>query len=301
MKRKKILITGAAGMLGSSLVPILRERGHKIYATDIDLSNRKAKLLDVREIKQVERWIQKVRPDLVMHLAAETDLEKCEADPGHAYLTNTIGVQNVALFCQLEDIPLVYISTAGVFDGEKKGFYSEFDVPNPINIYGKSKLAGEKIVEDLLTKYYIVRAGWMMGGGKKDKKFVAKIMRQINDGAKKIHVVTDKLGTPTYTIDFSKCISKLILTGYYGLYHMVCSGDGTRYDVAKEILKILGRTDIKLIPVTSKFFSKTYPVPRPRSEMMENLMLELRGMNTMRSWKEALKEYLELNFKKKKR
>jgi len=296
----KILVTGAAGMLGSTLVPILRKKGHRVYPTDIDLSDKGMKLLDVREIKQVENWVKKVSPNLIMHLAAETDLEKCEDDPNHAYLTNTVGVQNVALLCEHKKIPLVYIGTAGVFDGKKKGFYNEFDVPNPINIYGKSKLAGERIIEKLLTKYYIVRAGWMMGGGKKDKKFVAKIMKQINEGAKKIHAVTDKLGTPTYTVDFSKCISRLILTEYYGLYHIVCSGEGTRYDVAKEILKILDRKDIKLIPVTSRFFSKTYPAPRPRSEMMENLMLELRGMNTMRSWKEGLKEYLELNFKKKK-
>lgn len=288
----KILVTGAAGMLGTTLTSILREEGHKIYATDIDLSDKKIELLDVREIKQVEKWVKKVSPDLIIHLAAETDLEKCEADPYHAYLTNTIGAQNVALLCGQKNKPLVYVSTAGVFDGQKKGLYNEFDTPNPINIYGKSKLAGEKVIERILSRYYIVRAGWMVGGGKKDKKFVAKIIKQINSGAKTIHAVIDKFGTPTYTVDFSKCLSQLILTEYYGLYHMVCSGEGTRYDVAKEILKILGKSDIKLIPVKSEFFSKDYPVPRPKSEMMENMMLDLRDMNTMRSWKEGLKEYL---------
>lgn len=292
-----VLVTGAAGMVGSTMCPILEKEGHKVYVTDIDTSDRKVKLLDVRDINQVKNQVQKIQPDLVIHLAAETDLEKCELEPEQAYLTNTIGTQNVALVCQSKSIPVAYVSTAGVFDGGKKGFYDEFDTPNPINVYGKSKLEGEKIVERLLSRYYIVRAGWMFGGGRKDKKFVAKIIKQIDDGAKKIYAVTDKLGTPTYTVDFSRCISKLILTGYYGLYHMVCSSEGTRHDVAKKILVILGRSDIQLMSVTSEVFSKTYPVQRPKSEMMRNLMLELRGMNTMRSWEEALYEYMDINFK----
>ena len=100
----KILVTGVAGMLGSSLTPMLQEEGHKVYATDIDLSDKKMKLLDVREIKQVEKWVKKISPNLIMHLAAETDLEECEDNPDHAYLTNTVGVQNVALLCGLSKI-----------------------------------------------------------------------------------------------------------------------------------------------------------------------------------------------------
>lgn len=293
----KILVTGAAGMLGSSMTPILEKERHEVYQTDINTGDKGIDFLDVRDTEEVFEYISHVKPDLLIHLAAETDVDKCEIEVDHAYMTNTVGTQNVVLACQMNNIVMVYVSTAGVFDGEKKEPYIEFDSPNPINVYGKSKLEGEKIVEKLLNKYFIFRAGWMIGGGKKDKKFVAKIVKQINEGAKELHVVADKWGTPTYAPDFSRVLAKLIKTNYYGLYHLACKGTGARCDVAKKILEFLGRTDIKLIPVTSDYFSEAYPTPRPRSEMMRNFMLDLRGMNAMRSWEEALKEYLEENFK----
>lgn len=293
----KILVTGAAGMLGSSLVPTLRGQGHKVYPTDIETSDEGMEFLDVRDREEVFKSVRSLRPDLIMHLAAETNVDRCEIETDHAFKTNTIGTQNVALACQRNNAIMVYISSAGVFDGQKKQPYIEYDEPNPINVYGRTKLEGEKIVEELLDKYFIVRAGWMVGGGEKDKKFVAKIIKQINEGAKELYAVSDKLGTPTYAPDFSKVIAKIIKTNHYGLYHLACKGSGTRYDVAKKILDFLGKTDIKLIPVTSEFFSKDYPAPRPPSEMMNNFMLELQGMNTMRTWQEALKEYIELNFK----
>lgn len=294
----RILATGAAGMLGSSLVPTLREEGHEVYPTDINISDRKIEFLDVRDIDKVFEFVNHLKPDLVTHLAAETDVDKCEVEIEHAFMTNTIGTQNVALACQENNSVVVYISSAGVYDGEKEEPYTEFDEPNPINVYGRTKLEGEKIVEKLVSRHFIVRAGWMVGGGKKDKKFVAKIIKQIDEGAKELYAVTDKWGTPTYAPDFSKVLTKLIRTNQYGLYHLACKGSGTRYDVARRILEFLSRTDIKLIPVTSEFFSETYPAPRPRSEMMRNFMLDLRGMNTMRTWEEALKEYLESNFKR---
>lgn len=291
----RILVTGAAGMLGSDLCPTLRKNKHEVVPTDINIE-KGIDFLDVRDIPQVEKFVKKFEPQMIMHLAAETDLEKCELDRSHAYLINTLGTQNVALICQKYDLPMVYIGTAGIFDGKKKGLYNEFDEPNPINIYGKSKWEGEKIVEKLLRRYFIVRAGWMIGGGKKDKKFTLKIIKQLDKEAKTLHVVSDKWGTPTYTKDFSHCLSQLILTPFYGLYHMVCEGEGTRLDVAKEILKILGRKDVKVISVNSNYFAKTYFAPRPRSEMLENFMLELRGLNAMKSWQESLADYLKEHF-----
>lgn len=293
----KILVTGAAGMLGSSLVPTLRGQGYRVLPTDIETSEEGMEFLDVRDTDKVFKFVRRLRPDLIMHLAAETDVDRCEMEADHASRTNAFGTQNLALASQQSNAVMVYISSAGVFDGKKEEPYIELDEPNPINVYGKTKLEGEKIVKELLNKYFIIRAGWMIGGGKKDKKFVAKIIKQINEGAKEIYAVTDKLGTPTYAPDFSKVLSKLIRTNQYGLYHLACKGSGTRYDVAGKILEFLGRTDIELIPVTSEFFSKDYPAPRPRSEMMRNFMLDLRGMNTMRTWNEALREYIEVNFK----
>jgi dTDP-4-dehydrorhamnose reductase len=285
----KILITGSAGMLGSALSPELEKKGHVVHNTDITLLD-KNRFLDVRNYQQVRSKVEEINPDMVMHLAAETDVDKCELEPDHAFLTNTVGTQNVALVCQKKNVELVYISTIGVFYGDKHEPYTEFDDPNPINLYGKSKLEGEKIVQHLLKNYYIVRAGWMIGGGpKRDKKFVGKIIRLLGE-TNKLSAVNDKIGSPTYTLDFSRCLANLIETGYYGLYHCTNKGHCTRYDVAKKIIEILRKTDVTLEAVSSAHFP--LPAARARSEMSRNYKLELLGMDTTRDWDVALSEYV---------
>ena len=287
----KILVTGAAGMLGSALCPTLTQRGHKVFATDLAPADEGIEYLDVRSYMQIEEIAKKVKPAMVMHLAAETDVDKCELEPDHAFLTNTIGTQNVALICQKQKIVMVYISTIGVFYGDKHEPYTEFDDPNPINVYGRSKLEGEKIVQSLLRSYYIVRAGWMMGGGpKKDKKFICKIIEQMKK-TNVLKAVNDKIGSPTYTVDFSRCLTGLIETGYYGLYHCTNKGYGSRFDVAKKIVDFLGRTDVTVEPVSSAYFPLS--AARARSEMSRNHKLELLGKDTMRNWEDALKEYID--------
>jgi dTDP-4-dehydrorhamnose reductase len=291
----KILITGAAGMLGSSLCPMLRQRGHDVYATDVSSIDNGIEPLDVRNFEQVKAFVERIKPDMVMHLAAETDVDKCELEPDHAYQTNTIGTQNVALVCQKYDVEIVYISTIGVFDGENHEPYTEFDEPNPINVYGKSKLWGEKAVQNLLRRYYILRAGWMMGGGpEKDKKFVAKIIELLRKTSK-LKVVNDKFGSPTYTVDLSERLSELIETGYYGLYHCTNKGFVSRYEIAKRVVEYLGRNDVAIEPVSSAFFP--LPAPRARSEASRNYRLELLRMDNSRHWEEALKEYIEKHWR----
>jgi dTDP-4-dehydrorhamnose reductase len=288
-----VLITGCGGMLGSAVYPAFVDAGHSVLATDLvprPLPTLPMTHLDVRNYDDVKKTILKRAPQIILHLAAETDLELCETDRDHAYLTNAVGTQNVALVADLCDIPLVYISTAGVFDGTKEGPYDEFDRPNPINAYGGSKYEGERFVERL-RRHYIVRAGWMIGGYERDHKFVAKVLDQLASGATTLHAVTDKLGTPTYTKDFANNLLALIETPLYGLYHMTCEGGGTRYDVATEIVAALGRNDVEVLPATSEMFSE-YFAPRPQSEMMRNYMLELRGLNQMRPWRDALRAYL---------
>ena len=256
----KVLITGADGMLGSALCPTLKKKGYTVIATDLAPSNEGSKKLDVRNFNDIKEMVEKVEPNMVMHLAAETDVDRCEVEPDHAFLTNTIGTQNVALVCQKRNVEMVYISTLGVFWGDKPEPYTEFDEPNPINVYGRSKLEGEKIVEILLQKFYIMRAGWMVGGGpKKDKKFIGKIIRQINE-TKTLKAVNDKIGSPTYTYDFCRCMADLIETGFYGLYHCTNKGVGSRFDVAKKIVEFMGRKDVAIEPVSSAYF----PLPAPR-------------------------------------
>lgn len=299
----KVLITGVGGMTGTHLRPIFIQEGFEVVATDILPQEPSLGYLDVRDLNQVEDWVVKEKPDLVLHMAAETDVEVCEKEPDHAYKTNLIGTQNVALICQKYDLPMAYISTIGVFDGEKAGPYLETDLPNPPNVYGISKYGGELAVKSLLKKFYIIRASWMMGGGsKKDKKFIGKIIKQIMDGSQELWAVTDKVGSPTYSVDFSKCVAAIIKSGRYGIYHSACIDSCSRYDVALEITKILGRPDIKVHAISStdpKIF-KNYPTKRPTSEVMYDLMLNTLGLNKMRSWRESLHEYINEYFKEEK-
>ena len=292
----RVLITGSGGMLGSAVYPAFVRAGHDVTATDLvprPAPGAPMGQLDVRDYAAVRTSAVDLRPDLILHLAAETDLERCETDQDHAYLTNALGTQNVALVAAELGVPLVYISTAGIFDGLKNGPYTEFDRPNPINIYGGSKYEGELIVKQLVAHHFIVRAGWMIGGRERDHKFVAKILDQLKGGTRTIYAVTDKLGTPTYTEDFANNLLALVATPFYGVYHMTCEGSGSRFDVAKAILKYFGRTDVEVVAVGSDHFAETYFAPRPYSEMMRNYALELRGLNLMRPWPVALAAYLD--------
>lgn len=288
-------------MLGMSLIPTLLTAGHDVFVTDVDLSDPMPwgksgpciEHLDVRSSAELDDAVDAVRPDLVAYLAAVTDLEECERNPDHAFHVNAIGTKSAAGACKRRDIPMAYISTAGIFDGEKDGAYVESDEPNPLMVYGHSKLEGERYVSTLLERYYIIRVGWMMGGGKKDHKFVARVLAQLSAGAKVIRAVGDKFGSPTYSRDLSRCFVALIETELYGLYHVAGRGRASRHDVAREILYITGCSDVELEEVTSDAFSEEFFAPRPRSEVMDNAALETQGLNTMRRWEVTLREYLE--------
>ena len=286
---------------------MLFRSGHEAWATDLRAPEGAASApsdgqiilgrLDVRRRADISAWFRRVAPELVVHLAAETDVDLCQARPSHAHKTNARGTRLVAQACQEANTPLAYVSTAGVFDGEKDDAYVEEDAPNPIAVYGLSKLEGEHHVRALARRHYIVRSGWMVGGGDKDHKFVAKILHQIREGATTIYAVGDRLGTPTYALDFARCFTRLIATEGYGLYHMAGRGRGTRYEVARVILEVLGLArSVKLVEVDSAFFRESFPAPRPRSEWLRNLMLQRRGLDTMRPWEEALEDYLLTSF-----
>lgn len=279
----KILVTGARGMLGTDLCAIFR-REHQVKGTDIDN-------MDVRYRKTILNVTSQFEPELIIHLAALTDVDGCERDPDAAFHTNTIGTQNVALICQQFDIPMVYVSTISVFDGTKPSPYTEYDTPNPQSYYSQSKHQGELLVQSLLQKYYIIRAGWMFGGGKEDKKFVAKIL-DIARSRPSLKVVDDKFGSPVYTVDFASAINDIMTTTQYGTYHAVNAGSPvSRYEVAQAIFEFASIRNCTLVPVSSAEFP--LPAPRPRMEAGRNLAIELLGLPPMRHWHEALKEYIE--------
>ena len=289
--KKKILITGAGGMLGKAAYDILSTR-YNVIATDIDLNEDWLEYLDVRDIQQFETIFKKHKFDIIFHLAALTDLEYCEREFDDAWKTNALGVENAALMAKKYNCEMIYISTAGIFDTPDKFTFNDFDNPSPKSIYGLSKYHGEKIVQLLVPNHYIFRAGWMMGSGMKDKKFVKKILNQIKDGVTELNVVDDKLGTPTYTYDFIYNMLGVIDKEYYGLYNQVCDGDCSRYDVAVEMIRLLN-LNIPINKVDSDFFKEEYSAPRPYSEKLINLKLNSRNLNNMRHWKICLSEYME--------
>ncbi|OGY64319.1 MAG: hypothetical protein A3I89_01360 [Candidatus Harrisonbacteria bacterium RIFCSPLOWO2_02_FULL_41_11] len=290
-KKEILLITGCGGMLGEAVYQRLQNRC-KVYATDINLNEPWLERLDVADRREVQNYLNKVRPDYIVHLAALTDMEYCELNPERAYAVNELGVGNLAEYASQKNTPFVYISTAGVFDGAKD-FYNENDAPNPQSVYGKSKYGGELIARRL-NKSIMIRAGWMMGGGpRKDKKFINKIIKQLRAGADEIAVVDDKLGTPCYTYDLAKIIEYLLDHETYGLYHGVCDGGASRYEVAEFLVKELNLDrPVKIRRVSSDHFRESYFAPRPASEKLINSRLKEKGINFTRDWKECLKEYV---------
>ncbi len=211
----RILVTGAAGAVGSYVPRVFDDA--ELILTDIRGDFRQ---LDIRDPLAVSATVADVKPDVVLHLAAATDVDECERDHDLAFATNAIGTQNLALACRNADVELVYISTAGVFWGDKPEPYTEFDEPRPANVYGHSKLWGERAVTSTWSRSFIVRAGWMVGGGALDKKFVGMIARQLREGRTQLRAVDDKWGSPTYAPDLLRVVKRLLGKAYGGVVLM---------------------------------------------------------------------------------
>jgi len=296
-ERKKVYISGCGGMLGEAFYKIFSEM-YDLKCSDINVNEKWLSYLDFRDYDTYWNDVSEFKPDYLFHLGAHTDLEYCELNQDDAYATNTIAVENAVYICNKLNIPLLYISTAGIFDGSKNTF-DDWDQPNPMGHYARSKYAGEVFVKNGVCRHLICRAGWMMGSGpKKDKKFIQKIMRQLKDGKKELFVVNDKLGTPTYTHDFATNVKLLLEKEFWGTYNMVCNGITGRLEVAQELIKILGlQEEVKVSPVDSDYWSNVYFADRPQSERLINQKLDLRGINVMRDWRVCLNEYIGTYYK----
>ena len=294
--KKKIYIAGSGGMLGEAFYHQFKNC-YELKCTDKDVNEDWLSFLDFRDFDAYKKEVLNFKPDYLFHLGAYTDLEFCEENADETYRTNTISVENACYIANELSIPLIFISTAGIFDGNKE-LYDDWDMPKPLGHYARSKYAGELFVKENVRKHLICRAGWMMGGGpKKDKKFIQKIMRQIKDGKKELFIVDDKDGTPTFTHDFAKNVKALIEKEYWGLYNMVCGGQTSRLEVAEELLTILNlRGKINIIPVKSDYFKDIYFAERPASERLVNRKLLIRNLNLMQDWKIALQEYLKMYY-----
>jgi len=279
-------------MLGEAFHKQFQE-DYILKCTDKDVNEDWLSFLDFRDFDAYKKDVLEFKPDYLFHLGAYTDLEFCETNIDDTYNTNTLSVESAVYLANELDIPLLYISTAGIFDG-KKELYDDWDLPNPLGHYARAKYAGERFVIENTRRYLVCRAGWMMGSGpRKDKKFIQKIMKQLKDGKKELFIVDDKDGTPTYTQDFAKNVKLLINKEYWGLYNMVCGGQTSRFEVTQELLKILNLSgSVKLTPVSSDYFKDVYFAERPPCERLVNRKLNIRNLNLMRDWKIALEEYI---------
>lgn len=270
----KILVTGADGMVGSYV-----DFGIK--------TNHRS--MDITDLKETISVMEKYKPEAILHLAAETDVDRCERDPEFAYMVNGVGTFNIATAAKRVGAKVIYISTVYVFDGSKNKPYIEDDEPSPTNHYGQSKYLGEIIVKGILKDYLIVRAGWMFGGGPQgDQKFVAKIIKQLNQP--EIKAVNDKFGSLTYAKDLIAKIKGFISEDKTGLVHVANSGFCSRYDIALEIKKAT-KSAAKITPVDSSYFN--LDAPRSSSDTMESS-----NGGIMRPWQEALDDYIATEWTK---
>ena len=284
-KRRKILVTGSNGMLG---VDLCRELSKKHDVLGFDLSEGKETIkCDITDRDTFLKLAKDTKPDLIIHTAAWTDVDGCEKDPDKAYKINRDGTENAALLSEELNVPLIYISTDFVFDGEKKSPYNETDSANPLNVYAKSKLEGEKKVESL-EEYAVIRTGWLYG--KNGKNFVDTIL-DLTKSKKTLKVVDDQVGAPTYTKDLAKAIVKLLEAGMKkGIYNVSNKGEASWFAYTKEILEISGINDVNVVPITSEELGR--PAKRPSYSVLNNSKFEKLTHFTMRSWQEALREYL---------
>ncbi|WP_028531126.1 dTDP-4-dehydrorhamnose reductase [Paenibacillus sp. HW567] len=281
----KVLVTGSAGQLGQDLVPLLQAHGHEVMGCD-------RQEMDITDLDQCTEIISGFAPDAVIHCAAHTAVDAAETDIDAAYLINATGSRNVALAAEKAGAKLVYISTDYVFDGMGTEPYHEYDNTAPQSIYGKSKRAGEILVQSLSSKFFIVRTSWVYG--KYGNNFV-KTMLKLGQEKPLIQVVDDQKGAPTYTVDLAYFLVKLVQTEKYGIYHATNSEFCTWYEFTQAIFAeaedILGlKFTAKLEPCTTEQFPR--PAPRPRYSVMEHLAIRTNGFQDMRPWREGLKDFL---------
>jgi len=272
---RRIVITGHLGQLGRSLRDAFSD--HTLLLLDLPED-------DITD-PAIAGTIAQFEPDLVLHPAAYTDVDGAERNPRLAHRVNVRGTRNVAMGCQRAGATMVTISTNEVFDGTADHAYNEWDLPNPISVYARSKAAGESVVRSLLQRFYIVRVAWLFAPG--GSNFVSKIVAAADKhGA--LRVVDDELGNPTYAPDAAAAIAQLVQTGHYGIYHLTNSGYCSRYEFAREILRLAGRQQVPITPIASSEW------PRPSTPPLRAILANTAGAAlgiTLRPWQEALGAY----------
>ena len=274
----RIFITGFSGQLGQALATALA--GETLYGPD-------HRALDITDLAATQRAIANFAPDIVIHAAAMTHVDECALHPEQAYRVNALGTRNVALACQATGATLAYISTNEVFNGFKTEPYWEYDLPDPINAYGRSKLAGEWFTQTLLQRFYIIRTAWLYS--RSGANFLHKILR-LADERGALQVVTDEASSPTYAPDLAQAIAQLIRTGCYGIYHLVNEGACSRFALARRALELTGRQPVTIQPISR--FQYRRPSTPPAYTALRNFAGAELGIR-LRPWEEALSDFLK--------
>lgn len=277
----KVLVTGVGGQLGYDVIKELQKRNFDCIGAD------RAEF-DITDFEATHKFITDYMPDAIIHCSAYTAVDKAEDEPELCYLVNAVGTENMAKICKEIDAKMVYISTDYVFDGTKDGFYEVGDEPNPINVYGKTKLAGEKAVQEILDKYFIVRISWVFGIN--GNNFV-KTMLRLGKERRELNVVADQFGSPTYAADVASLLVDMVQTDKYGVYHATNDGECSWAEFAEEIFKI-AKFDIRI----NHIFTKEYCgiCNRPINSRLSKEKIVSCGFKTLGDWRISLKNFMEL-------
>lgn len=284
-KDSRILVTGFKGQLGYDCVRELKERGyHNVLGIDRDE-------LDVTDEKAVHRFIRDYRPDVVMHNAAWTAVDKAEQMPEAVYRVNSLGPKYIAEACREVDATMFYISTDYVFDGKGERPFETDDPKDGLSVYGKTKAAGEDFVREALEKYFIIRISWVFGIN--GHNFI-KTMLKLAETHKELNVVNDQIGSPTYTYDLSKLMCDMMVTEKYGTYHATNEGYCSWADFAREFFRDAGK-DVKVVPVTSEEYRRLVPnqADRPLNSRMSKRSLDEAGFSRLPAWQDATMRYVK--------
>lgn len=287
---KKILITGAAGLVGRASVEHCLEIGDEVvaYARQSDTSP----ALDIGDSEQVQRVIERERPDAVINCAAWTDVDGCEGDPEKAERANAIGPENLARACREAGAGFLTISTDYVFDGLKDGFYTQRDEPRPLSVYGRFKLEGERRSQVACARTIVVRTGYIFGPG--GRNFLSTVIDRVKRG-EKLKAISDCWGTPTYGRDLAVRLRELIELDLPGVFHVVSSGEGASFETfTREALRLAG-CEPGLVETVS-MNDLVRPAPRPRNSKLKCLLSEAVGLPPLPHWTEGLAHFLGRKF-----
>ena len=286
---KKILVTGCNGQLGRAIRKEYAASDVEFINTDV-VEGEGVVSLDITDVDAVLKLVRAEKPDVIINCAAHTNVDKCEEQWDLAYKINAIGPRNLSIAATEADAKMIHVSTDYVFEGNGTRPYTEFDAPNPVSAYGKTKVEGENFVKEFAKKHFILRTAWLYGDG---KNFV-KTMLALAENHDELNVVCDQVGTPTSAVELAKMIHYLEGTENYGTFHATCEGDTNWADFAEAIFKRAGK-NVKVNHVTSKQYKEMNPASanRPAYSILEDYMIKLTSDFVMADWQDALDVYMK--------